>query len=102
MSPPPPEILPPGVNFSQCFPHPSLCWLLSGPLGGQAYLAPGGTQTPQPILPEVWAGRGLTLRIDLVTKQLASPKTVLVPTYRPGGIIRSALFCSDYLDLDDK
>lgn len=93
VTPPPPEILPPGVSFSQHFPHPSPCWLLSRPLGGQAYLAHGGTHTPQPIRPEGWAGRGLTLHGDLVTTQLAAPETVLVFTYRPGGI-QSALFCS--------
>lgn len=76
------------------FPYPSLCWLLSRPLGGQAYLAHGGTQTPQPILPEVWARRGLTWHIHLVTTQLASPKTVLVSTYRPSVTIHSAVFCS--------
>lgn len=76
-------------------PHPppaSLYWLLSRPLGGQACLVNGGTQMPQPILQEVWAGRGQTLCIDVVATHLASPRMVLGFTCCPGVVIPCVLF----------
>lgn len=85
-----------GVTLSPCLPCLNRC------LGGQAHLAGGGAQKPQHILPEVWAGRGLTLRIDVGTTHLASPGTVLVFTYCPSIIIHSALFHSQCSDLGNK